>query len=95
MLYKTTCPISYKGSRVERGVELDISPKEAANYAGDLVLADDTNVEEEKVAEPKELQDMSNKELVARAKELGLKTTGSNSDLVERITLHLQEAEEV
>lgn len=91
MLYKTNCPISFMGSRVERGVEIELTKEYAKSLGDDVSLVSD-QVEEEEAADDEmvAVADMTQAQLKAEAKKLGLKTTGSNADLIERITLHLQ-----
>jgi hypothetical protein len=93
MRYQTTCPISLKGDRIEAGVEIELSPEEAANFGPDLAPVEAAPAEEAKPEAPKPIEEMSLDELKARAKELGLKATGSKADLAERIALKLQGGE--
>jgi len=88
MLYKTTCPISHYGDRLERGVELELTAEEAMNYADSVEAIGNSApvVEEPEVVVP--VEDMTLSQLKERAKELGLTATGSKVDLVERITLN-------
>jgi hypothetical protein len=92
MLYKTLLPISWRGERVEAGVEIPLTPEEFANVA-DLVVAAGETPEPEPTPEAEvAVADMTKDQLVAKAGELGLSTGGSKADLIERITLHLQGA---
>lgn len=75
------------GSRVEKGVEIDTTPDVAQNFGGDLVLVKEEATVEEVPTAPKAVEDMTMEELRAHAKNLGLKTTGSKADLIERISL--------
>jgi len=90
MLYKTTCAILYRGSRVERGTELEMSQEDAARLAGNVVPVTDSNISTEPTPEPeaKELEDMSKAELEEAAAERGLATSGTKAELIERIQLH-------
>lgn len=95
MMYKTTCAIVIKGDRVEKGKVVDLSLEEATRLGTDVVP-----VEAEIKAEPeptpeKPLEEMNHAELKEKAKELGLKQSGSIADLRERITLHLAGKEEL
>lgn len=87
--YKVLHPIAYSGRR-ERGQVVEIPDADAASYLKPgLVEPYEGNAEP--VNEPAEapLEEMTAEELKAKAKELGLPTSGSKADLKERIELHL------
>lgn len=91
MKYLTQCALSIKGSRVERGTEVELSEKEAARYAQDLVpVAEAFEPEPEADEEEVSLDDMTAIELKEKAGELGLSTSGTKADLIERISLHIE-----
>lgn len=92
MLYKTLCPISHLGDRIERGAELELTDEQALNYASDVEIVSDQPAVEEAPAVEVAVEEMSGKQLKEKAASLGLKATGSNADLIERITLHLASA---
>lgn len=88
MRYKTICPITFMGDRVEAGGLVETTPEDAARYGGDLVPADPVTVETpDEEPEPVPVDQMTVVQLKDRAKELGLSTSGSKADLVERIKL--------
>lgn len=88
MLYKTTCPLAIKGSRVEKGTEVELSEKELSSIdPADISPVVDEVVEPEVIVEVA-IEDMDIDQLKAKAKTLGLKSTGSKADLIERITLN-------
>lgn len=89
MLYKTLCPISHLGSRVERGEVLDLTDDQAFNYAQDVQLVVEQPEVAPDVVEDIPLTDMTTEQLKEKATALGLKTSGSKADLVERITLYV------
>jgi hypothetical protein len=84
--------LSILGDRIEKGSEVDVSKDflKALDPA-DYSLASDAQSEPKEEEKPVEvpLDEMSSAQLKERAKELGLKTSGSAADLRERITLHL------
>lgn len=90
MLYRTQVPISYMGDRVEKGVELEMDPKEAANLGTDVVAVDGPTEPVEAPVEEKAIDEMTKDELVEKAASLGLPTTGTKADLIEKITLHVE-----
>lgn len=88
MLYKTTCPLAIKGSRVEKGTEVELSKEELASIdPADITLVVDV-VEVPEVIVEVAIEEMDIDQLKAKAKTLGLKSTGSKADLIERITLN-------
>lgn len=90
--YKVLKPIGY-GGRKEKGEILSL-PEEVAKAIGSEFLEEVSSantVKEEVVQEEKPLEKFSKAELEAKAEELGLDSTGSKADLLERITLHLEE----
>jgi hypothetical protein len=92
MKYKTTCAISFKGDRVRQGTILEMEPAVAAAYATS-VTPFETEPAPQPVEEEKAIEDMTVAELKVKAGELGLATSGSKADLIERITLHKQDEE--
>jgi hypothetical protein len=90
MRYLTNAALIVKGDRVGRGVEIELTPDEAAVFGTDI-----SPVEPAQPVEPAPelssipLDEMSMAQLKERAKELGLSASGSKADLLERITLHL------
>ncbi len=89
MQYRTTCAISFKGDRVRPGTIVEMDAATAANYAGSVVPVDTTPAPDPAPEEEKELAEMTAAELKEKAAALGLSTSGSKADLLERITLHL------
>jgi len=92
MQYTTNCGIVFKGDRIRKGGIIEMTDEEAAV----LDPADISPVGGEQAATAAEeqwdetpIEEMSQAQLKARAKELGLKQAGSVADLRERITLHL------
>lgn len=95
MLYKTTCAISHLGERIEKGAEIELDEKVAANYGEDLVAVSAVAEKEVEEVEPeKSLEEMSHSELKAKAEELGLKKSGTMADLIDRITLKIEGGED-
>ncbi|TFH72394.1 hypothetical protein E3V39_12500 [Gammaproteobacteria bacterium LSUCC0112] len=95
MIYQTTCGIIFKGDRVKKGVQLDLTKEEAAHLGTDVVPFATVEAKEEVKVEPKEVSEMTHAELKAYAEELGLSKAGSKADLEERIKLSLEAKEEV
>lgn len=93
MRYKTKVALSIKGSRVEKNTEVELSPEEAAPYGDDLTPIDAIPAEPEASPEAP-LEEMGLTELKAKAKVLGLSTSGSKAAILERITLHLADRPE-
>lgn len=91
MLYITNVAISFKGSRVDPGTILEMTSEDAFRLAGDVSPYGGAPEVEEVVVDNTPIEEMSTDQLKAKAKELGLKATGSKADLTERITLHLGE----
>jgi hypothetical protein len=90
MRYITNAAVVFKGDRIGRGVEIELTPADAAILGSDVAPVGAQPVEEaapELASIP--LEEMSFSQLKDRAKELGLSATGSKADLQERITLHL------
>lgn len=87
--YKVINPIGLDGRR-ERGEIISLSDADAGTHleAGNIALH--TPVKAATPADPKDVSELSVKELREKAKELGLDATGSKADLVERIQLHEQ-----
>jgi hypothetical protein len=91
MKFITNKAIIFKGDRVVRGTILDLSAEDATRYASDVSPYGEPQEVVEPVVDNTPVEEMSIDQLKAKAKELGLKTTGSKADLTERITLHLGE----
>jgi hypothetical protein len=89
MRYVTNCPISFKGDRIEKGVEIEVTAEDVERLGGDISPAAGAPVEEAPEVEPA-IEEMTYDQLKAKAKALELSQAGSKADLVERITLHLQ-----
>jgi hypothetical protein len=81
-------PIGFKGDRIEKGEEIELSAEDAARLGTDVVPVGGAVVEEIE-EEEKSLDDMTKAELAAKAEALGLPTSGTKADLIEKITLHL------
>jgi hypothetical protein len=83
--------LSYLGDRIEKGQEFEIAKADVAAFdPEDIAPVDGADAPEEEAPEEAiPLEEMTQAQLKARAKELGLKQSGSVADLVERITLHL------
>lgn len=90
MLYETKVPISFKGSRVEKGVQIELTPEDAERLRSDVQPVGGNVDEVEEPAEEKALDEMSAAELKAKAEELGLASSGTKADLIERITLFVE-----
>ncbi|MEP2746041.1 MAG: SAP domain-containing protein [Bauldia litoralis] len=87
-----------KGERVEKGTEIELNEEQVARFDPSDISPYEGIPEaepEEEVGEETPLDEMSLEELKAYAKDLGLKISGSKADIMERITLHLEEEEEV
>lgn len=90
MLYETNCAILFKGSRVERGSQVEMTEDEAASLGEDVkraVVKSSEQSEDDTHAE-KALEEMSFAELKAAAEARGLAKGGSMADLIDRIKLH-------
>lgn len=89
--YKTLCALSIKGTRVEKGVVIELDEDFAKGLMSDLtkVESEVESVEEKEVEESAEedINEMTISELKAKATELGLSTKGTKADLIERISL--------
>lgn len=96
MLYRTNCALQIKGDRVERGSQVDLSEEEvkALDPADITPLDEIPEPEPETVLADIPLEEMNANQLKDRARELGLSTSGSKADILERITLHLESGEE-
>jgi hypothetical protein len=90
MAYKTLIPISFRGSRLEAGTEIEPTTEELANIADLLEVVGETPEPEEIETPEPALADMTAAQLKEKAAALGLSTSGSKADLVDRITLHLE-----
>jgi Arc/MetJ family transcription regulator len=85
--YITTCALSVKGTRIEKGQEIELDDDFAKGLASDLIKVGDEVVTETVKADEVSTDELSLEELKAKAKELGLSTRGSKADLIERISL--------
>lgn len=86
--YEVLRPIAH-GGRQEKGAVVQLTAEQAANYGEDYVrLATDAPKDEAEVTE-KPVEKMTVAELRIKATEMGLDSTGSKADLVERINLAL------
>ena len=88
--YKVLKPIQH-GDRIEAGEVVEMSD-DIAKAFGPAYVELYEEVEEVEVVEEEEksLEEMSKKELQAKAEELGLATDGSKADLIERLTINEQ-----
>ena len=89
--YRVLNPIAH-GGRVERGTEIELTEEHAANYGSHHVELVTASSKAKAEVEEKAIDKMTVAELRIKAEELGLETTGSKADLVDRITLS-QDAE--
>jgi hypothetical protein len=89
MKYVTTCTISFKGDRVRPGTLLEMDAATAANLGTDVRQVDETPAPEPAPEEEKALEEITAAELKEKAAALGLSTSGSKADLLERIVLHV------
>lgn len=88
--YEVLKPIGFGGRR-EKGEILNLTEAEAKNFGDEYVKEVGSSEVVKKTVEKKPVDKMTLKELQAFAKELELDVSGSKADLVERITLHLEE----
>ena len=93
MQFKATSAFILRGDRIRKGAVVDLTEEEAQVHAGEVKSLEAPAPEPEPQPE-KALDEMTAAELKAKAAELGLSTTGSKADLVERITLHQDGADE-
>lgn len=94
MLYKANVTLFVKSDYIERGQEVELTEEEVARFdPADISPVDHTPPapEPEPVVVP--IEEMTHDQLKAKAKELGLSAGGSKADILERITLHLEDAE--
>jgi hypothetical protein len=93
MLYRTNVALTIKGDRVVAGSEIELNEQQVQRFDP----ADITPVSAIPAPDPEialadiPLEEMTYEQLKARAKELDLSASGSKADILERITLHLQE----
>lgn len=86
--YITQCALSIKGTRIEKGQEIELDEDYAKGLGGDLVKAGEVaETEAPEKAEEKSIDELTLSELKAKAESLGLSTKGSKADLIERINL--------
>ncbi len=89
MLYTTKFPMAIKGTRVEAGVEVELTEEDFGQFdRNDFEAVASKDVPEEVEIVP--VDKMTGPQLKAKAEELGLPTTGTKADLLERISLHLE-----
>lgn len=93
MQYIANVAILYKGSRVKPKSVIDLSQEDASRLGADVSPFVDGGEAEEPVVDDTPIAEMNNNQLKAKAKELGLKATGSKADLLERINLHFAGAD--
>lgn len=96
MLYKTKVAMIVRGDRIEKGVEIDLTPDEVAGFdPSDITaLSEIVEPEPEPSLADKPIEEMTLADLKVRAKELGLSASGSKAEIEERIRLHLDGAPE-
>ena len=93
MLYITKIAIALNGDRIERGSEVELSPEDFLSLdANDFTLVGEV-VEEEEEEEEVAVEDMSLSQLRDKASKLGLSTSGTKADLLDRISLKAEEEE--
>lgn len=100
MLIKILNSIAILGDRIERGAIVNVSDHLLSNIDkndyevinGKAGVSATSNESEDESEE--DLENLSTEQLKAKAKNLGLKTSGSKKDLVERINLFLSSSEE-
>lgn len=88
--YKVLRPLGISG-RVEKGQVVYLTAHEAKAYAAEDLAPYEGEDEVRTGEDERTLDELSLAELKEKAKALGLKTSGSKSDLVERIQLKEQE----
>lgn len=86
MRYITEAALSIAGDRIERGQEIELTDEQAAQVA-DLIVPIEGAPEPTEPSQKEEVSDMTLGELRDKAKALGLTTSGSKADLLERIAL--------
>src|SRR5689334_21326561 len=95
MRYVTNVALSIHGSRVEKQTEIELTDEQAANFGpADLSPVDKASTGEEPAPADVAVEDMTADQLKAKAKELGLASTGTKAAILERIQLHLEGKEE-
>ena len=88
-LYKILNPIGF-GGRIERGEIVELPDEVAENYGPDYVTLVVTETETEVVSDTEgDLTKLTVAQLRIKAGEMGLTTTGTKADLIDRITLAL------
>ena len=90
MQYVTQRAMLIKGDRVPKGTTIELTPEEAKPLALHLIGAAVEETPEPEPTPEKPLEEMSAAELKEKADSLGLSTSGTKADLLERITLHLE-----
>lgn len=91
-LYRLKCALSIRGTRVTQGEIVEMTPEAALQYGDDLVLLQEVVSKPEVATEEKKaLDSMSKQELVEEADRLGLSTSGTKADLIERIQLSIND----
>lgn len=90
MRYEALRPLAVNGDYIAKGVEVELTDEEAKRFdPADISPVDTAPVAPAEPEPEKPVDEMNQNELKAKAKELGLSTTGSKADLLERIQLHL------
>jgi len=90
--YEVLRPIAH-GGRQEKGAVVQLTADEAANYGADYVKPFVAKAEVVAEVTEKPVEKMTVAELRIKAEEMGLDTTGSKADLVERINLAAEESD--
>lgn len=88
--YKALRPLGISG-RVEKGEVVYLTAEEARAFSADYLEPVSDSVETPVTEDTRPLDDLSLSELRIKAKDLGLATSGSKADLVERIQLAKQD----
>lgn len=85
--YKVLRPLGISG-RVERGQVVYLTSEQAKAYSVEDLVPYESEAEVARTGEDERaIEDLSLAELKGKALELGLKTSGSKADLIERIKL--------
>lgn len=86
--YITQCALSIKGTRVEKGQEIELNDDFAKGLGADLIkVGSEVVIETPVKAEEMATEELSLADLKKKAEELGLSTRGTKADLIERISL--------
>jgi len=87
--FKTLRPLGISG-RVEKGQVVYLTADEARAYSANDLIPLSASVETPVTEDVRALDELSLSELRVKAKDLGLTTSGSKADLIERIQLAAQ-----